>query len=227
MKRNTHLQRFINTNKSYLVNSLLQDKYILDIICYIYLANKATTIECLILYFTDKTYQNSKSITHLKDVIKTLEYFKLVRINGKIIKLDRLGIQYIEQKQNITRATTSLDYSYLNQKGMFIIKCLNLLKDTLNKQGYRLNLIELCRLDGQARAIGKDIIITSYNIVIMFNPNNTNKEELNKKADILLKNSLINIEKRINILFNKEFYLINNKYIEIIFQPYKVKCISI
>lgn len=225
MTRNNHLQRFLNANRKYLVNELLQDKYILDILCYIYLLNKATTIECLILYFTNETYSNSKSITHLKDVIKTLYYFKLIKVNGKIIKLDRLGIQYIEQKQNITRATTSLDYSYLNQKGIFITDSLNLLKGNFNKNGYEFNLIDLCRIDEQSKAIGKDIIITKYNIVIMFNSSNTSKKELNRKVDILLKSKLVNIDKKINILINREFYLINKTYIENIFQQYQVNFI--
>lgn len=225
MTRNNHLQRFLNANRNYLVNELLQDKYILDILCYIYLLNKATTIECLILYFTNETYSNSKSITHLKDVIKTLYYFKLIKVNGKIIKLDRLGIQYIEQKQNITRATTSLDYSYLNQKGIFITDSLNLLKGNFNKNGYEFNLIDLCRIDEQSKAIGKDIIITKYNIVIMFNSSNTSKEELNRKLDVLFKSKLVNIDKKINILLNREFYLINKTYIENIFQQYQVNFI--
>lgn len=227
MNRNSHLQRFLNSNNEYLIKKLLQDKFILDILCLLYLCNKACTIDNLIYYCTSDEYEYKKSITHLKDVLKTLVYFKLILMNNKIVKLNRRAIQLIELKKNVTRATTSLDYNYINIKSQFIISALIKLKLLYYRAGKSLDLLNLCRLEGQASSIKNDIIIVDGNIVIIFNALNNNIEKLRRKANLILINKRIDIDKTINIIYEKDAYIIDKNNINQVFNQFEIKIITI
>ena len=227
MNRNSHLQRFLNSNNEYLIKNLLKDKFILDILCLIYLCNKTCTIDNLIYYCTSDEYEHKKSITHLKDVLKTLVYFKLILMNNKIVKLNRRAIQLIELKKNVTRATTSLDYNYINIKSQFIISALIKLKLLYYRAGKSLDLLNLCRLEGQASAIKNDIIIVDGNIVIIFNALNNNIEKLRRKANLILMNKTIDLDKTINIIYEKDAYVIDKNTINQVFNQFKIKIMTI
>ena len=227
MNRNSHLQRFLNSNNDYLIKKLLKEKFILDILCLIYLCNKACTIDNLIYYCTSDEYEYKKSITYLKDVLKTLVYFKLIRMNNKIVKLNRRAVQVIELKQNVTRATTSLDYNYINTKSKFIINAITKLTTFYYRAGKSLDLLDLCRLEGQALAIKNDVIIIDRNLIIIFNALNNNIDKLKKKADLILTNKRTNIDKPINIIYEKDAYIIDKNTINQVFNQFEIKIMRI
>lgn len=225
--KNNHLQRFLNSNNRYLINELLKDKYILDIVCFIYLCNKITTIDALIDYFCIGCYANKKSITHLKDVLKTLTYFKLIVYSKKIVRLDRKGLQFIENKENVTRASTNIDYLLLNYKSLFISNALQKLESTYNKSGIDLDLIRLCRMASNKNLIRYDIIVSHYNISILFCKENESKLSLIKKSEEILKAKEINIYGKIYIICNENFYKVNFKNLDNLFNLYNVVFVKV
>ena len=93
--------------------------------------------------------------------------------------------------------------------------------------GESLDLLDLCRLEGQALAIKNDIIIVDINLVIIFNTLNNNIDKLNKKVDLILKNKMTDIDKPINIIYEKDAYIIDKNTINQVFNRFEIKIMKI